>query len=233
MKNKYTKQKGGNPENKMVPSAPPMEEVIKSPIVAQNVKPFTDKKEPVIIGRIPYDIKIFSFLCILGLLIRILFSSNNEYATATIWGYGFSVLALFGLIVTSFAISSKNQMNQGVVGFFKVLLKNAGPIVLTISIISLILAQNISFYKIINSGKVAPQYYQFSGVSGFLILIQTSLVIKYLMDILKGNTSNSNTSEMMVALASELNSIILILTVANIGIIGILQVILQYFSTDG
>jgi hypothetical protein len=38
---------------------------------------------------------------------------------------------------------------------------------------------------------------------------------------------------MMVALASELNSIILILTVANIGIIGILQVILQYFSTDG
>lgn len=192
------------------------------------------KKEPVIISRIPYDIKIFSFLCILGLLIRMFFAGNNEYATATIWGYGFSVLALLGLIISSFAISSKNQMSQGVLGFFKLLLKSAGPIVLTISILSLILAQNISFYDHINSGKVAPQYYQFSSVSGFLILVQACLVINYLMDVLKGNTTtNKTTSGMMVALASELNSIILILTVANIGFIGILQVILQYFSTDG
>ena len=53
-------------------------------------------KTSIHIHRIPYDIKIFSLLCILGILIRIFFASTNEYATATVWGYGFSVLALFG-----------------------------------------------------------------------------------------------------------------------------------------
>jgi len=34
-------------------------------------------------------------------------------------------------------------------------------------------------------------------------------------------------------MASELTSLILILTVVNIGFTGILQVILKFFSTDG
>ena len=37
----------------------------------------------------------------------------------------------------------------------------------------------------------------------------------------------------MAALASELNSVILILSVTNVAFIGMLQVILKYFSTDG
>ena len=213
---KSTKQKGGN-----------------TLAITNESSGINNKKEPVIITRIPYDIKIFSFLCILGLLIRIIFAGKDEYATATVWGYGFSVLALFGLVISSFAMSSKGQFSQGIMGFFKTLLKTASPIILTILILSLILFQNISFYDHINSGKVAPQYYQFSGVSGFLILVQACLVINYLMDTLKGKQNDGNTGGVMVALASELNSIILILTVANIGFIGILQVILKYFSTDG
>ena len=186
------------------------------------------------IHRIPYDIKIFSFLCILGVLIRIIFATTNEYATATVWGYGFSVLALFALIITSFALNTKNQMSEGIKGFFTVLLRKAFPIILTICILSLILYQSIYFYENINNGKVAPQYYQFSGVSAFLIIVQSSMVIYYLMNMLNGNVTNkSDNLNMMHAFASQLNSIVLILTVINIGIIGILQVILQYFSTDG
>ena len=213
---KSTKQKGGN-----------------TLAITNESSGINNKKEPVIITRIPYDIKIFSFLCILGLLIRILFASKDEYATATVWGYGFSVLALFGLVISSFAMSSKSQFSQGVMGFFKALVKTAGPLILTILILSLVLSQNISFFDHINSGKVAPQYYQFSGVSGFLVLVQACLVINYLMDTLKGRKTEGDVGGVMVALASELNSIILILTVANIGFIGILQVILKYFSTDG
>jgi hypothetical protein len=186
------------------------------------------------INRIPYDIKIFSFLCIMGVLVRMIFANQNDYATATIWGYGFSILALFGLIISSFAMSSKTQITQGISGFLKVIVTNALPIIFTLIIISLILAQNITFYDHINSGKVAPQYYQFSSVSGFLILVQVCLVIKFLMDTLKSKeVVDKNASTMLLTLASELNSIILILTAANIGFVGILQVILKYFSTDG
>ena len=213
---KSTKQKGGN-----------------TLAITNESSGMNNKKESIIITRIPYDIKMFSFLCILGIVIRIIFAGKDEYATATVWGYGFSVLALFGLVISSFAMSSKDQFSQGIMGFFKALLKTASPIILTILILSLILFQNISFYDNINSGKVAPQYYQFSGVSGFLILVQACLVINYLMDTLKGRKFEGDAGGIMFALASELNSIILILTVTNIGFIGILQVILKYFSTDG
>lgn len=196
----------------------------------------TSKDAPETIKRLPYNIKIFSFLCIMGILVRVIFgSASKDYATSTVWGYGLSILALFGLLIGAFGISYKdNAVPHGTIGFLKNILKNALPIFLNITIIALILAQNISFYKQINSGKVADEYYQFSGVSSFLIIVQTILVIKYLLDILAGEQSKiADKSSVLASLASELNSIVLILFVMNLGIIGVLQVILKYFSTDG
>lgn len=194
-----------------------------------------NEKQFVPVKRIPYDIQIFSFLCILGIIFRMIFArSTKDYATATIWGYGFSLLALMGLIISSFAISNKNQYSQGVIGFFKTMISNSLPIIFTLVIISLIVLQNISFYNQINSGKVADEYYSFSGVSAFLILVQVALVINFLLDKLKQYTGDKgNKGNIMAALASELNSVILILSVTNVAFIGMLQVILKYFSTDG
>ncbi len=195
----------------------------------------SNKTIPEPINRLPYDVKIFSFLCVMGILVKIIFgNASHEYATATVWGYGFSILALFGLLVGSFGISYKDQATSGTFGFIKLIFKNALPVILNITIIALILAQNISFYKQINSGRVADEYYQFSGVSSFLILVQSVLVINYLMDILSGEQSkNADKTSILSSLASEMSSIILILSVMNVGIIGVLQVILKYFSTDG
>tara|TARA_B110000037_G_scaffold21182_1_gene23191 strand:+ start:4326 stop:5018 length:693 start_codon:yes stop_codon:yes gene_type:complete len=195
-----------------------------------------NKELPVPIKRLPYDIKIFSFLCIMGIVVKIIFGqTSNDYAKATVWGYGFSILALFGLLVSSFGIFNKDHASSGVIGFLKKIFKNALPIILSIVIIALIIVQNVSFYKQINSGRVADEYYQFSGVSSFLILVQTVLVINYLMDILSGQRNKDDVEKngVMTALASEMNSIILILSVMNVGIIGVLQVVLKYFSTDG
>ena len=52
--------------------------------------------------RIPYDIQIFSLLCIIGILVQVFFGqapkffgqSSNDYATATVYGYGFSFTTL-------------------------------------------------------------------------------------------------------------------------------------------
>ena len=194
----------------------------------------SDTKEFVPIKRLPYDVKLFSFFCILGIIFKIIFArGTDDYATATVWGYGFSVLALLGLIVSSFAISSKNQFSEGIIGFFKITVASSLPIILSIVIITLTIMQNISFYDQINSGKVADEFYSFSTLSSFLILVQVALVINFVIDKLNGSTSGKNKSEIMNTIASEINSIILILSIANIGFIGILQVILKYFSTDG
>ncbi len=53
------------------------------------------------------------------------------------------------------------------------------------------------------------------------------------MDTLGAARSTGKKEDIMTALAGEMNSLILILSVINIGIIGILQVILKYFSTNG
>jgi len=209
----------------------------------------SNKVLPIPIKRLPYDIKIFSFLCIMGILVKIIFGqTSNDYAKATVWGYGFSILALIGLLISSYGIFNKMAStassgngggNSGgmnaIMGVLKILFKDALPVTLIIAIVSIIIAQNVSFYKQINSGRVADEYYQFSGVSSFLILVQTGLVVNYMMDILseKNNKGNTEKVGIMAAMASELNSIILILSVMNVGIIGILQVVLKFFSTDG
>lgn len=195
-----------------------------------------NKTMPIPIKRLPYDVKIFSFLCILGILIRMIFAKvPTDYATATVYGYSFSILALFGLLISSFAIFYKSQFSQGIMGFFKVILKNAIPVILTIVSLTLILAQSIYYYDRINSGKVATEYFQYSGISSLLILVEVGVVIKFIIDFLGSvnNPKNPNKEGIMAALASEMFSLILILFVANLALTGILQVILQFFSTDG
>ena len=227
-KNKMKNQKGG--------------EIMANSLQQNNES--SNKVLPMPIKRLPYDIKIFSFLCIMGIIVKIIFGqTSNDYAKATVWGYGFSILALFGLLISSYVIFNKmqsgNDGNNGSMNaalkVLKILFKDALPVTLIIAIVSIIIVQNVSFYKQINNGRVADEYYQFSGVSSFLILVQTGLVISYMMDILseKKNKGDPEKVGIMAALASELNSIILILSVMNVGIIGILQVVLKFFSTDG
>ena len=187
------------------------------------------------ISPIGYDVKMFSFLAILGILFRIIFgTASKDYATATVWGYGFSVLCMSALIITAFFMANRASFNTNTFYAILQIFYKAWPILLSLVIISLVLAQNIYYFNQINDGKVAPQYYQFSGILSFLLLVQVCLNINFLMDTLKGlNTTNTNKKDILQALASQLNTIVLIISITNIAFIGILQVILEFFSTDG
>lgn len=193
--------------------------------------------------RIPYDIQIFSLLCIIGILVQVFFGQapkffgqpSNDYATATVYGYGFCLLSLFGLLISSFAISSRDSTSQGFSGFINVILKNAMPLIVTVIVVALILTLNIIYYAQLNSGSVADEYYQFSNMSSFFMLLQFVIIIKYLIDLLMGQQKKDEGKSVGVinALAGELSSFIWVLSIINISIVGILYVILKYFSTDG
>jgi hypothetical protein len=194
------------------------------------------KSHPININRLPYDVKIFSFLAVMGILIRMIFAEKSkDYATATVYGYSCSLLALLGLLVSSIAISYKNPDAKGAIGFFKIVLKSAMPVIMIILVIGLILYQNIYFYKQINDGRVSTEYYTWSAMSASFILIQIIAAIFYMRDMSKKANTNSDVkqSSILALLATELSSLILILTVLNIGFTGILQVILKLFHTDG
>lgn len=197
----------------------------------------------VAVKRIPYDIQIFSLLCIIGILVQVFFGQapkffgqpSNDYATATVYGYGFCLLSLFGLLISSFAISSRDSTSQGFSGFINVILKNAMPLIVTVIVVALILTLNIIYYAQLNSGSVADEYYQFSNMSSFFMLLQFVIIIKYLIDLLMGQQKKDEGKSVgvMNALAGELSSFIWVLSIINISIVGILYVILKYFSTDG
>ena len=197
----------------------------------------------VAVKRLPYDIQIFSLLCIIGILVQVFFGQapkffgqpSNDYATATVYGYGFCLLSLFGLLISSFAISSRDSTSQGFSGFINVILKNAMPLIVTVIVFALILTLNIIYYSQLNSGSVADEYYQFSNMSSFFMLLQFVIIIKYLIDLLMGQQKKDEGKSVgvMNALAGELSSFIWVLSIINISIVGILYVILKYFSTDG
>ena len=193
----------------------------------------------VAVKRLPYDIQIFSLLCIIGILVQVFFGQapkffgqpSNDYATATVYGYGFCLLSLFGLLISSFAISSRDSTSQGFSGFINVILKNAMPLIVTVIVVALILTLNIIYYSQLNSGSVADEYYQFSNMSSFFMLLQFVIIIKYLIDLLMGQQKKDEGKSVgvMNALAGELSSFIWVLSIINISIVGILYVILKYF----
>ena len=76
------------------------------------------------------------------------------------------------------------------------------------------------------------EYFQYSGISSLLILVEVGIVIKFVMEFLGNVNSAKNTGKegIITSLASEMFSLILILFVANLALTGILQVILQFFS---
>ena len=185
------------------------------------------------IKKIPYDIKIFSTLAIVGILVKIFFGNvSGELATASITGYSFSLFALFGLMVSGFALAYREQIVGSLKDFLIELYKNSFPTILISVILGILIYENITFYNIINEGKVADEYYQFSSVSSILILIQIIITLYYFLDKIE-SLHDKQHSGVFNALASQLIYILAILAILNLFIVGLLYVILKYFSTDG
>jgi hypothetical protein len=239
---KYNKHKGGGKKIQRGGALPDSNS--NSTLLITNASA-TDGKlsEFIPVKRLPYDIQIFSLLCIIGVLVQMFFGQapkffgqpSNDYATATVYGYGFCLLSLLGLLMSSFAISTRDSTSQGFSGFINVVLKNAMPLIVTVIVVALILTLNIIYYAQLNSGSVADEYYQFSNISSFFMLVQFVIIIKYLIDLLLGQQKKDEgkSSGVMNDLAGELSSFIWVLSIINISIVGILYVILKYFSTDG
>jgi len=183
------------------------------------------------IKALPYDVKIFSFLCLLGVIVKVLFGGlSKEYATTTVYGYSFSLFALICLMVSNFALNyKKTPKASGLFAFAKSVLAQSFPSLLVGILLSITVYQNVAYYSQINSEKVPEEYFQFSGVSSFLIMVQIALVINYVVNKAKGISAQESTS----FLFKQINSIVSVLFITTLFIIGILEVILKFFTTDG
>lgn len=173
-----------------------------------------------------YDINTMVGFVIVGLLIKIFFGSITEDgssgpASASIWGYGVVALAVISLLVISFGLV-KDISTYSVFDFLKTLIQTSLPSFLTLVILLWIITINVIYFKRINQGKVANEYYSYSTLTTLILIFQIIVLFKYLKDSVNVQPSNNK-----MAYATYFLSFI------NFIFIGIMTIILEYFSTDG
>ena len=122
--------------------------------------------------NITYDLQIMAGFVLVGILIKLFISNKptidgiNGPATSAIWGYGVIALSLLGTMFITFSLATSiydsKSNDKGLLNFIKLLVMNSLPTIATLLVITWIIGLNTSYYKKINEGKVATEYYQFS-----------------------------------------------------------------------
>lgn len=213
------------------PASAPSSKITEAPSTSITSTVASSKVSRTLLKPLPYDVKIFSFMCLLGVIIKIIFGGmSKEYATTTVYGFSFSLFALLCLMVSNFALNyKKTNRSDGAFSFAKSVFSQSLPSLLIGILLALTVYQNIAFYGRINSEKVPKEFFQFSGVSSFLIMVQIALVINYVVNKAKGVTKQDSSS----FLFNQINSIVSVMFITTLFLIGVIEVILRFFITDG
>lgn len=192
--------------------------------------------------NLPFDTSTMLFLAIGGIIVKLFLSGgvtkdgSTGPASATIWGYGLTSMALIGLLLGVINLSSKETMGLGVFDTLKKLFSSSFPVISTLVVLCWIIIINMTFMERINKGKIAPDFNQFSFFSTILIIFQIMVVFKYILGKM-GKTLAPKDNPMAVkieqTLSTELSSVTLILTLLNLIFAGMMQVVAEFFSTDG
>lgn len=189
-----------------------------------------------------YDVNILTGIAIAGMIIKFsLYQSKSESgdagpANSAIWGYGVVLIALFGILYITFSLATKIEMNTGVLDFLKVILKSSFPVLFLMGLIIWLITMNISYRTRINKGEVSNDYYKFGYISSALILLQLFIILKFVRDKMSSiqpTTTSTPLSNVFNAFASQMASISYSIGTINYAIAAVMQIILEYFSTNG
>jgi hypothetical protein len=197
-------------------------------------------------GNPEYEINNMIVFAFVGICIKLFFGGNFSQdgttgrATSTVWGYGVVLVALISMMVITFALGANKTANlqKGYFSFFKGVLSYSFPTLTTLIVLAWILVMNLTYYKRINQGAVATEYYMFSNATTTLIVFQLIALFKYLNSKIKYDercAMDSPTNECLELRKSNdrLSFAVFFISFMNFVMAGIMNVILKYFSTDG
>lgn len=143
-------------------------------------------------------------------------NGNNGY-TLTYTGYIVTGMGLLFLIILSTFFSVDNKQGQG--ENIKNVITGSLPVFLSLIVVSYILLLNVKFKERLIEGKVADEYFSYLSFFSIMFMIQIITLSKYIKTL--GKSQN------------QAGSVVYALALVNILIIGIMNIILSFFSTDG
>lgn len=198
-----------------------------------------------------YIINCLMIMSMIGLSVKIFFGSekspNGDYgsASSTIWGFGLVSLSIVTLMFVSYSLhakfneiknKNKNKNDPIKIGIFLMeFMSQSVPSILTVIILLWVITLNITFYKRINQGNVANEYFSLTSGSSFLFTFQVICLFLYLTEYIKGQSNNPSLDQLTND-NSSLNRIkfaIYFIALINLMITGMMTIILYLFSTDG
>jgi hypothetical protein len=151
-------------------------------------------------------------------------TSGNTTIGALISGYSALTLSILMILIMLLNNVMTTTQGKATIEIITTILMAAGPFLLMLAVIGLILYLIITYSKIIGDGHVSNGYYTFSNISIILFLLQIYLLY-----------SNMDTEKFKLTgkLSSITSSLIYLLGVISSMCALILYTILKYFTTDG
>jgi hypothetical protein len=175
---------------------------------------------------------IFIMFAIVGVIIKLFFSNNYSIdgmsgpASTNIWSYGIISFAMVGLLFIGYSVKHKAAFtNANSFEYIIDLFKFSIPGFLLLIILFWLMSLNTAYYTQINKGNISDEFNNYSFVSSFVIAIQLFVLYKFL-NIQFADNDNKNKKNPYTLLSY-------LLTLTNIILIGIMTIILKYFTTDG
>ncbi len=172
-----------------------------------------------------YVASIMAVFSVIGVLIKLFASNYQGPATAAIYGYGVVAVSLLCIMFINFALAEKAKgLNNNSLSFVPKLFASSMPTLVTLGILWWLITLNLAYYKQINDNDVAKEYSKYSIVSTVLILLQIFVIFKFINTEIAGSKDKKS---------NPFGPMIYILSIVNAIFIGILTIILKFFSTDG
>lgn len=184
-----------------------------------------------------FNMIIFTMFAIVGVIIKLFFSNNYSIdgmsgpASTNIWSYGIISFAMVGLLFIGYSVKHKETIeNTNSLQYIIDLFKFSIPGFLLLIILFWLMSLNSVYYTQINKGNISDEFNNYSFVSSFVIAIQLFVVYKFLniQFAVNDNDNNNNKNK-----KNPYTLLSYLLTLTNIILIGIMTIILKYFTTDG
>lgn len=185
-------------------------------------------------NNLQYVIKITYLFALIGTFANILFNIiNQNAATASeislgIGGVGIIFAIIFTMIflnITDGGFSTSGNVDPKKIVKFVIQLL---PTISTFVVIALYFALVATYQERIDANNVASEYKTYATLSAILVFIQTALVGSGLWNIIQPPKTQESVN-------SKINKLLMIVIffIFNLYLLGISNVILKFFSTDG
>lgn len=181
------------------------------------------------------DFMVIVILAVMGIIIKLFFPEkfsrlgNTGPATSTIWGYGLTAIALSIMIFMGIYVSKNIFEENG--DFVSMLFSNVMPVFFTLLIILYTIFLNFRYFKRINSNRVTNEYHTYSFMSSVLTIMQIGLVTTYLFFYLSNTDKKDGPNFNNIKIELSKNAVY-ILSVINFLFLMMINISLQFFSTD-